>query len=140
MAETRREFLDTLLFTSLAATALAVAAPIPFYLMPPEGSMRRRPVSAGADSGLAEGDGVNIMFGGMPAVVIRVRGKLRAYSRMCTHRACSVNWESDRGHFKCPCHGAIFDDNGAVVNGPTKLPLESLRCRVDTRGEIIVGG
>lgn len=140
MTETRREFLDTLLFTSLAATALALAAPIPFYLRPPHGRMRRNPAPVGPASGLGEGQGRNVTFGGEPAVVVRIDGKVVAFSRICTHRNCAVNWDSARARFLCPCHGAVFDPGGKPVKGPATRPLEPIPCRVDERGEIVIGG
>jgi cytochrome b6-f complex iron-sulfur subunit len=49
--------------------------------------------------------------------------KLLAVSSKCTHKGCTVNWSNQEKRFICPCHGAIFDANGAVVKGPAKRPL-----------------
>jgi Rieske Fe-S protein len=42
-------------------------------------------------------------------------------SAICTHLGCTVN-QTDKG-FHCPCHGSLFDPNGAVVGGPAPRSL-----------------
>jgi cytochrome b6-f complex iron-sulfur subunit len=46
-----------------------------------------------------------------------------AFSAICTHQGCTVNPPSSTGKTSCPCHGAQFDGNGAVVRGPARSPL-----------------
>ncbi|MFO0652511.1 MAG: Rieske (2Fe-2S) protein [Polyangiales bacterium] len=47
-----------------------------------------------------------------------------AYSNVCPHRSCAVPAPaSAAGTSRCPCHGAIFTSEGAVVSGPTTRPL-----------------
>lgn len=50
-------------------------------------------------------------------------GGLFAFSTSCTHRGCTIGTPSSTGETLCPCHGARFDGNGAVVNGPASTPL-----------------
>ena len=50
-------------------------------------------------------------------------GGLFAFSTTCTHRGCTIGTPSATGETLCPCHGARFDGNGAVVNGPASSPL-----------------
>jgi len=45
-------------------------------------------------------------------------------SSVCTHLGCNVRWNGDGEQFNCPCHGSIFDRNGAVDRGPAPKPLE----------------
>ncbi len=47
-----------------------------------------------------------------------------AYSGVCTHQGCTV--QPVQGGFQCPCHGAQFDDRGAVVQGPARDPLPKI--------------
>ncbi len=42
----------------------------------------------------------------------------------CTHLGCTVNWNDEAEGFLCPCHDALFDINGEVVNGPPPRPLD----------------
>ncbi|MDJ0843917.1 FAD-dependent oxidoreductase [Crocosphaera sp.] len=44
----------------------------------------------------------------------------------CTHQGCTVKKQED-GTFLCPCHGAIYDNNGKVVKGPAKRDLSNYK-------------
>lgn len=54
-----------------------------------------------------------------PCVVIKVgervaggvgpNGDIVAYSTLCTHMGCPVNYDANAREFKCPCHFSIFD-------------------------------
>ncbi|MEO8875281.1 MAG: Rieske (2Fe-2S) protein, partial [Polyangiaceae bacterium] len=47
-----------------------------------------------------------------------------AFSAVCTHQGCQVGSPSAAtGKTSCPCHGAQFDGNGAVLKGPARSPL-----------------
>jgi len=49
---------------------------------------------------------------------------LFAFSTVCTHDGCTIGAPSaTTGATVCPCHGARFDGNGAVVQGPARNPL-----------------
>ena len=50
-------------------------------------------------------------------------GGLFAFSTSCTHQGCTIGPPSSTGATTCPCHGARFDGNGAVVQGPARSPL-----------------
>jgi Rieske Fe-S protein len=51
------------------------------------------------------------------------RGKVSAFSAICTHQGCVVTDVAD-GTINCPCHGSKFDAaSGERVEGPAKKPL-----------------
>lgn len=54
-----------------------------------------------------------------------------AMSNICTHLGCRVRWISDQEKFFCPCHNAIFDEQGLVVSGPPPEPLERYEVKVE---------
>jgi Rieske Fe-S protein len=54
-----------------------------------------------------------------------------ALSSTCTHLGCRVSWNADEQVLKCPCHGGVFDRNGAVKAGPPPQPLAKLPARID---------
>ena len=69
---------------------------------------------------------------GAPGYIFRTKAGVFAYSAICTHQGCTVNFNSDNGHFQCPCHGAEFDPaNGAkVLAGPAPSPLTKIKISV----------
>ena len=66
---------------------------------------------------------------GDPALVVALDdGSFAAFDALCTHAGCRVGWDPLTGTIICPCHGAQFDaaDHGAVLAGPTDIPLTEL--------------
>lgn len=57
--------------------------------------------------------------------------QVAALNATCTHLGCLVAWDTDAQVFKCPCHGGIYDRNGAVMEGPPPEPLAKVETRVD---------
>ena len=47
-----------------------------------------------------------------------------AFSAVCTHLNCVVNWNEIQKKFECPCHGAKFNSMGEVLEGPPPRPLD----------------
>jgi isorenieratene synthase len=48
--------------------------------------------------------------------------KREAISLTCTHQGCTVH-PNEQGEFHCPCHGAVFDQEGRVIQGPATRDL-----------------
>ena len=69
---------------------------------------------------------------GSPAIVFRTNAGVFAYSRVCTHQGCSVNFDNAKKTLLCPCHGAEFDPNSdaKVLAGPTQKPLQKIRVAI----------
>jgi glycine/D-amino acid oxidase-like deaminating enzyme/nitrite reductase/ring-hydroxylating ferredoxin subunit len=51
-------------------------------------------------------------------------GKVTLLSPTCTHMACTVRWNPAERSWDCPCHGARYDVDGEVLNGPAIQPLK----------------
>jgi Rieske Fe-S protein len=56
---------------------------------------------------------------------------VRVFSATCTHLGCQVLWDSSSKHFKCPCHGGVYDAGGKVIDGPPPRPLTVIEARVE---------
>ena len=54
--------------------------------------------------------------------LVRQGNTFRCLSAICTHLGCTVN-RADHG-YHCPCHGSVFDEQGAVKGGPAPRPLD----------------
>jgi Rieske Fe-S protein len=63
-----------------------------------------------------------------------------ALSNICTHLGCRVRWISDQGQFFCPCHNAIFNEQGEVVTGPPPRPLDQYVVKVEDEQIYVLGG
>ena len=53
-------------------------------------------------------------------------GVIHALSPVCTHAKCIVNWNSSERTWDCPCHGARYDIDGAVLTGPATKDLPKI--------------
>ena len=75
---------------------------------------------------------------GSAAVLFRSKAGVFAYSRICTHQGCTVNYDAGSNTLLCPCHGAAFDPtkDAAVVSGPAPTPLAKIKVAI--KGNSIV--
>jgi Rieske Fe-S protein len=60
------------------------------------------------------------------AWVMREGDKLRAYTTVCPHLGCAVDYDGDVTRFKCPCHKSVFGMDGKVESGPSPRPMDDL--------------
>lgn len=70
--------------------------------------------------------------------VVRDVGGIYAMSALCTHEMCIVDYAPATNDFGCPCHGSVFDINGAVTQSPANMPLPHYACSLDGNGDVIV--
>ena len=132
----RRRFLDALLAVGFVSTAAAIAYPV--VAVPHSAGERRT------------GDGERgrrprrrrssptpraiFKFGSQPGIVVRTAdGDVRAFSAVCTHLDCTVQFKTDTSQLWCACHNGIYDLGGNVVSGPPPRGLEKFV--VNLRGE-----
>lgn len=137
MGFTRRSFLGSA--GALAALELASCA------QPSSSSTSASqppPVSIGNGKTFQVGKPVFFQFpdASAPAIAVRLSkpisggvgpgGDIVAYSQLCVHKGCPVNYVADREIFMCPCHYSAYDagKTGAVIIGhaTTKLPRITL--------------
>jgi cytochrome b6-f complex iron-sulfur subunit len=72
-----------------------------------------------------------------PVMLEKADNEVRAFSAICTHLGCSVQWHPEEKKFICPCHQGIYDFNGNVVSGPPPRPLEKLPVKLHD-GQVFV--
>lgn len=136
---TRRGFVNWLLGTSAGAFLVSVLYPLTRYLVPPPAGESSAasvtlPVKA---SELKPNTGQIFKFGSRPAILVRTpAGELRAFSAVCTHLNCTVQYRPDLSHIWCACHNGHFDLNGQNIAGPPPRPLDAYV--VNVRGDQIV--
>jgi len=69
--------------------------------------------------------------------ILRTEGGFLAMSAICTHLHCVVNWNEMLKKFECPCHGAKFNLNGEVLEGPPPRPLDLYKLQL-VAGNVVV--
>lgn len=134
-ASGRRNFLDVVLGFGFISTALSVLYPIWRYVIPPASAEPATDsVVAGTIASFKPNSGAVIKFGTKPAIILREpSGEFRAFSAVCTHLDCTVQYKSDTSQIWCACHGGTYDLSGNVVSGPPPRPLEQFVVKL--RGE-----
>ena len=130
---TRREFLaSSLVAAAFIGTAVGVVNAVIRYLIPPKqligGTSDKVEVATTAE--IPEGASKGFVYNSVPCALINVGGKIKGFSRVCTHLQCAIDWDDKSKTFVCPCHAAVFDGNGQVVSGPAPKPLPELKISV----------
>jgi len=137
--QSRRGFVNWLLGTSVGGLLLAVLYPVGRYLIPPaSGESAAATVTLSVKpEDIAPNSGQIFKFGNQPGIILRTpSGELRAFSALCTHLSCIVQYRGDISRVWCACHNGHFDLNGHNVSGPPPAPLEEFA--VNVRGDQIV--
>jgi cytochrome b6-f complex iron-sulfur subunit len=134
----RRRFLDYLLGTSAVATLGAIVYPIFKFMSPPQViESTENSVVAAKLTEVPVNSGKIFKFGNKPGIVVRTSaGELKAFSAVCTHLECIVQYRPDTKQIWCACHNGQYNLNGKNIGGPPPRPLEEFQ--VNTRGDDVV--
>jgi Rieske Fe-S protein len=127
-------------FIQLGLTALGAAWAGTFVqskLFPQASAQEAKPVEFSV-SELPVGGVKYITYAGAPTIVIRTAESVKAYSLVCTHLGCIVQWQEGNKEFYCACHDGRFDQFGEVIAGPPPVPLEQFPVSVE-EDRVIVG-
>jgi cytochrome b6-f complex iron-sulfur subunit len=82
-------------------------------------------VQIGTTADFPAGQGQVIPVNDKPVIIVNTaQGGLKAFSAICTHLGCIVEWDQNRQFILCPCHDGRFNAiTGAVISGPPPAPL-----------------
>jgi cytochrome b6-f complex iron-sulfur subunit len=134
----RRSFIRWLLGGGCTASLASFLYPVMRFVNPPvipEASVNE--VGAGKIQDFKPNSGKIIKFGSRPVLLVRASDtEWRAFSAVCTHLNCTVQYQEQSRQIWCACHNGLYDLNGSVVSGPPPRPLEEYAVRV--RGEEVV--
>ncbi len=72
------------------------------------------------------------------AWVVEIDGELHAFSSVCPHLGCAVDWSPEHNRFKCPCHRSAFAVDGTPEEGPAPRPLDALAIEPQEDGLIAI--
>jgi Rieske Fe-S protein len=134
----RRFFLDYFLGIGVFGWLISVLYPVLQYLkVPTQAESVPTSVVAASLKALTPNTGVVFRFGNKPGILVMNADKsLKAFSAVCTHLECTVQYRSDMERIWCACHNGIYDLNGRNVAGPPPRPLEAFK--VATQGDDVV--
>lgn len=123
----RRSFVNLFLGTGFGSMLVSLLYPVGRFLIPPRSgeaatenvTVPWKPAEIRANSGRI------FKFGSRPGILIRTpAGDLRAFSAICTHLACTVQYREEKQDIWCACHNGVYDLNGKNVSGPPPRPLD----------------
>ncbi|MFA5515783.1 MAG: Rieske (2Fe-2S) protein [Desulfuromonadales bacterium] len=127
----RRFFLTGALGGAGALLAVLAGWPVWRFLSPRAGADAAENIAFPRNQ-VAVGQAHFFNFRGRSAVLLhRTPGEFVAFSAICTHLGCIVQWLPEKGEFLCPCHGGRFSAEGRVVAGPPPQPLDRLPVVID---------
>lgn len=138
MLNSRRRWIHWLLGGGFGTSLAAFLYPVTRFINPPKVT---EAVVNEADvarvSGFPVNSGKVVKFGSKPVLVIR-RGESSwlAFSAVCTHLHCTVQYQSKRQRIWCACHNGVYDLHGRVVSGPPPRPLREYAVHI--RGNDVI--
>ena len=133
-----RRWINVLLGSGVAASVVSFIYPALRYIIPPPvAESTNRSVVAAKVGELKDNTGKIFKFGSKPALLVRrADGTYLAFSAVCTHLNCTVQYRADLHEIWCACHNGLYDLEGRNVSGPPPRPLQVFEVHV--QGEDVV--
>lgn len=144
MDKEKRGFLNWILSGGVAALLVSVIYPVYKFVIPPESgeanvSQVKLPFSL-EELRADEKRSRIFKFGrNLGLVVLTSNEEVKAYSALCTHLDCTVQYREDLEIIWCACHNGRYDMEGRNISGPPPRPLEQFAVHINKgSGEIII--
>ena len=117
----------------------AVLNPIFLYLKPPKAQeVDVSNLKIAKTTEIENGSSKMFKIGNKPGILIRTNeGEFKAFSAVCTHLDCTVQYKKDENLIWCACHNGRYDLNGKNISGPPPAPLTPYNITVQ-KDEIFV--
>lgn len=135
----RRGFLSRVIQWGFALLAIPVVYGVVKYLIPPQLEEKLvELIRAGKVDDIPLNSAKIVRFNKTPIVLVHTaEGQMKAFSAVCTHLGCIVEYRADEHGMHCNCHGSRYDMDGKNIAGPAPRPLAPFRVEVKS-GEIII--
>src|SRR3989338_7701207 len=99
----RRDFIGSVIQCGLLATLAGMLLPALEFILP---ATRRGPATGMKEVGRMDDIPVwgsrKVILGGSALILIRTPNELKAFSAICTHLGCIVEWEGPKREILCP--------------------------------------
>jgi len=126
-AENRRRTFFRICFAGMGVVATAaVLYPVAGFLQLPHRFASGESLIV-PDGEILEGQALYREHNGKQVILIRLNGVVYVFNASCPHLGCLVTWDPVGRMFRCPCHGAAFDESGSAVHGPVNKPLTKMQ-------------
>ncbi|MBI1737773.1 MAG: ubiquinol-cytochrome c reductase iron-sulfur subunit [Acidobacteria bacterium] len=133
----RRRVLGFLVGSGVMASFVSFVYPILSFVLPPQSGELDADTVAAKVNELAPNSAKIFRMGNRPGILVRTAdGDYRAFSAVCTHLNCTVQYRQREHDVWCACHNGVYNLQGAVVSGPPPKPLEQFE--VHARGQDLV--
>ncbi len=133
---TRRGFFHACIVLMTGIAGLIVAFPVLSFMRLPKRISTAKSIELPL-ADLKEDQALFFEREGIQVVLIYTNREPKAFDAACTHLGCLVSWDQNEHVFRCPCHGAVFNDQGAVVKGPVNMPLKKVKFEV-AKGVLVI--
>ncbi len=135
-----RRWVNLLLGTGVVATIASFVYPAIRYVIPPPVSESTNlSVVAAKVTELKNNSAKVFRFGSEPAILIRTsEGAYRAFTAVCTHLGCTVQYRSDLHEIWCPCHNGTYNLEGRNISGPPPRPLAQYQVHIQGNDIVVV--
>jgi Rieske Fe-S protein len=135
----RRKFLSLLLGGALIGWLGSLLYPLARYLIPPKiPEAKLTTLKVARVDEVVPNTALMFRYGRKPGILIRTQeGKFSAFSAVCTHLDCTVQFRSDWGIIWCACHNGRYDLTGRNIAGPPPRPLTPFDVNIKD-GEVYV--
>ncbi len=126
---TRRTFINWMLGIGATGWLGSVIFPLIKYIIPPKmPEAKVTSVKVGNVADFAKGSGTIFKYGTKPGILIRHdNGNFAAFTAICTHLDCTVQYKDDERVIWCACHNGRYDLHGKNISGPPPRPLEEYK-------------
>jgi cytochrome b6-f complex iron-sulfur subunit len=126
---TRRNFVTEALAGWLFLTCLPLLYSVARYVIPPNVFDKVvEVINAGKFTDIPFNSAKIVRFNKKAIILVRTeQEQVKAFSAVCTHLGCIVQFMPDQRIFKCNCHGSQFDLTGKNIAGPAPTPLKPFR-------------
>lgn len=134
VVEKRRSFL-TIIRTAFTLAAASVALP---FVFTEKAKVPTKQMVGTTDELFATSKVVQVQVADTPVILVQQEQTVKAFSALCTHAHCTVQYSANSKTIVCPCHGGEFNLDGTVLKSPPTKPLTSLTTRVHNNNVFVV--
>lgn len=131
-SDTRRSFLERFIELISLIVAGTIVYPIIKFLIPPKSKEPgNNIINVTAVEDLPINSSIIFPIGNKPGILIHTpSGEYKAFTAICTHLDCTVQYRKDYEHIWCACRNGHYDLQGRNISGPPPRPLKEYEVNI----------